>query len=134
MNGACHTPLVSRTCGTVGGALRSAGNDASTECDDTNGASTPAIETVTTSARPNVRLITGARIHEAERNVGQQRAEREEDGAGAGTAGHEIDVARAQRVEHQAAEAWPCRDDLHRERSAQQCADDETVHRGHRTQ
>src|SRR5262245_29826008 len=101
MNGACHAPLASRRCGTVGGALSSAGNDVSTECDATNGASAPASDTAATSAIPSLALVTGTRVHESERDVGHERAEREEDRAGAGAAGHEIDVARAQGVEHQ---------------------------------
>ena len=68
-------------------------------------------------------------IDEGERGVGHQRADRQEDRAGGRAAGDEIHVARAQRVEHQLAEARPRRDRFDGERPAEQRADDQAVDR-----
>ena len=137
MNGACRSPLiVDDVHGTVGGAFSSRSNlivdpacGASSGADERRRAPRPR-----RTATPAARLFTRTRIHDAERDVRQQRAEREEQRAGAGAAGDEVDVARAQRVEHQPAEARPRGDHFDRERSAEQRADDQAVDRGDRTQ
>ena len=85
-------------------------------------------------ARRRPRHSLRARIDERERDVREQRAEGEEQRAGAGAAGDQIDVARAQRVEHQPAEARPRGDHFDGERSAEQRADDQAVDRGDRPQ
>ena len=59
----------------------------------------------------------------ASASVRDEGAQREERAAGRGAAGHEVQVARSQRVEHQPAEAGPRRDDLDHEGAAQQAAE-----------
>ena len=78
------------------------------------------------------RLLARARIDQRERRVRQQRAAGEKQRAGRRAAGDQIDVARAQRLEHQPAEARPRGDHLDGERSAQQRADDQAVDGGDR--
>ena len=73
-----------------------------------------------------------ARIHERERQVGKERRRGEEHRARRRAAGDQVDVARPQRLEHQAAEAGPGGDDFDGERPAQHGAGDDAVHRRHR--
>src|SRR5213080_2301594 len=113
MNGACHAPSSSRTCGTVGGALSAPGKRASTGRGASAGAAKTIAAATETMAIPTVRLFARTRIHQTEYQIGEERAEREKDGAGAGAAGHEKHVSRAQRVEHQLPQTGPRCDHFH---------------------
>ena len=121
----------------VGGALSRPAKCASTACGASNGAASAASSAIADERQrrrrascappPASRCARGSTS--AEREVRHQRAAGEEQRAGAGAAGDQIDVARAQRVEHQAAEARPRGDHFDRERSAEQRADDQAVDR-----
>src|SRR5439155_12898619 len=101
-------PAASRTWGTVGGAFRKPSKRASTACGARSGAPSATRAVAPTMAAPARRLVrrtgnrilvTGARIDDGQRDIRQQRAEREEHGARRGAAGHQVDVARPQRIE-----------------------------------
>src|SRR5712691_6424308 len=115
MNGACQTPSSSRTCGSVGGALRRRAKRVSVVCGATVGAAAAANAAHATNVNP-ARLLTRTGIHQGERDVGEKRAEREEDRSRSGAAGDEVHVARAQRVEHQPSKTWPGGNHFDRER------------------
>src|SRR2546426_12593235 len=97
MNGACQTPSSSRTCGSVGGALSRRAKRVSVVCGATVGAAAAANAAHATSVNPARRLLTRTGIHQGERDVGEKRAEREEDRARSSAAGDEVHVARAAR-------------------------------------
>jgi hypothetical protein len=65
---------------------------------------------------------SATRIDRNQQDVGEKRSERNEDRAGGGASGHEIKIARAQAVVHQAAQAWPCCDNLYDKRPAEEAA------------
>src|SRR4029079_7665775 len=121
MNGACHVPSSATMWGRVGGAFRSAGKRVSTRCGATAGA--PIVATSTTAAASPIELLAGTRIHHGQCDVGNERSAREEQRARTCAPGDQIHITRSQGVEHETAEARPRRDDLNRERSAEQCAD-----------
>src|ERR1017187_1348863 len=104
MNGACHAPASSTTCGSVGGAYSSSLNLASEACGARNGAPAGAANPTTGTDKPSRRISAGldrAWIDEHERDVGDNRADREEHRPGGRAAGHQIQVAGAQRVQHE---------------------------------
>src|SRR5947209_785752 len=135
MNGACHPPSSSTTWGIVGGAYSRSLNLASGACGERNGAPAADATTMTRNVKPRRRMSAGldcARIDEDERHVGHDRADREEDRAGGRATGDQIEIARAERVEHQDAESGPGRDGLDGKRSAEQRADDQAINRRRR--
>ena len=75
-----------------------------------------------------------ARIGVGQQQVGDQRAGGEEERAGRRAAGDEKQIARLERVEHQAAQAGPRRDHFDDERAAEQAADHHAVKPEHRPQ
>src|SRR2546430_6780726 len=152
MNGACHAPASSTKWRNVGGALRSVescwsgGYGAITRAPIaqavTSASAMPPIDVASETRRdagrglivPAIRSLTGPRIDDRERDVGHERPEREKHRSGGSAAGDKIDVAGAERVEHQLSEPRPRRHGLDRERSAEQRADHETVHGNRRPQ
>ena len=126
--------------GKVGGALSKPANRWSAGCGATTGAASAAAAAITTSNNPRrvitktaclIRLTPGysrARgINDGQRHVREERAAGEKQGAGAGATRHEVDVAGAQRLQHQASEPGPRRGDFHCERSAEQRANRQAV-------
>src|SRR4051812_19898441 len=116
MNGACHAPASSRTCGTVGGALSQPRNCRSPAYGASTGAAIAAAISTPSSVNPNVRIVLPLtrgsglvarnlqpltsnlylfllpRIDERERGVRQQRADGEEHRTCRGAAGDEVHV------------------------------------------
>src|SRR4051794_19846144 len=117
MKGARTLPSAPTMWGRVGGAFRRSGNRSPVACGARSGAPIAASTTRRTSAPPASLARTG--VDENERDIRQERAAREEDGPGRRTSGHQKQVAGAQRLEGEPAEAWPGRHDLHGERAAQ---------------
>ena len=78
--------------------------------------------------------IDGVRagIDRGEREIADGRPDREKQRGRGGAADGERDITRAERIEHQAAEARPCGDELDGERSAEQLSRREAVDREHR--
>src|SRR2546426_6771563 len=107
MKGACQTPSSSCMCGGVGGALRRRSKRVSVVCGAIIGAAAATSAASATNVNPARRLFTRTGIHQREREVGEERAERKEDRARSCAAGDEVHVARAQRVEHQASKTRP---------------------------
>src|SRR5689334_15781754 len=104
MNGLCHEPSAARRCGTVGGAFNRLRYEALTACGARIGAPRTMTAVAMSSAVPKARIrsdLGNPRIDNRQRRVGQETAEGDEDRAGAGAAGDQVNVPGPQRIEHQ---------------------------------